>query len=901
MPILKTRLYKPFVNKDYIIRERLIVSLNDKIHQPLRIVVAGAGYGKSVTVGQWLNQSALKYCWISLERDCNDLLVFLSYLAEAVNAVVPGKLMLIKDMLFATNIPSQNVISEILINELESIDEEINIVLDDYHFINNNQVHDLINDFLQYPSRNIKLTIISRFDPPLKLNKLITYDRLGELRMKDLKLTIDEIKELSGKMLISPVDNEIAESIYELTEGWIIGVKMLFRNYSNHKNEELIFVALEKNKNHFIEFLFEQFLSQFPVDVQKCMMIASCFNQFNTTLIKLLCPPSIENNLTKDFEHYFFSSTFIVQMDDEKEWYRFHQLVQDFLQQELKKNYTKDEISEFYKIAGTYYASVVSYEEALKCYLKAGDVSLAVKLIEELFHDLMNKDQISRLDNWLNLLPAGTVEGSAFLLLARAYMYDATADYVAMAYNLESALALMPELDTGITESVKIWAIYYAAQSASSFYTGDLNTSIESSQKALELFASQALYMRDVALFFYIFVLHYKGRGDEAIKYLEKDLAKMPKGHRLSLMRNKLTHVMVYALQGKLQLIKNPSILAKEISNEESLWIMNVMANYYLASVNYLQNNLDEVPGFVTSGVRHGFSGRPYWVLLCYFVEGFRLLALEKYADLNILISEMYAYTRNFEIVDLQKLVTTFEIEVALKNNNIELAKSLAPKATFDPFPIVFYFYIPQLTKVKLMLYDFENNNLEETKKLIEQYIELGTNIFHTTLLIQSYSLLALWHLKYGDKNEALTNLKISINLAKDSGNVRNFLDLGDEMSILFNRLSPEEKDVPFVKQIIKTFHSKKRRSINSDNINQNNEIDLETIDELSEKELEILRLVAMGFQNKEIAEKIFLSPATIKTYLYRIYGKLGVKNRIGAVTKTKQLYPTLLSQRITS
>ncbi|MBU1014030.1 MAG: LuxR C-terminal-related transcriptional regulator [Bacteroidetes bacterium] len=249
----------------------------------------------------------------------------------------------------------------------------------------------------------------------------------------------------------------------------------------------------------------------------------------------------------------------------------------------------------------------------------------------------------------------------------------------------------------------------------------------------------------------------------------------------------------------------------------------------------------------------------------------------------------------------MKNIVTTFEIEVALKRNNLELAKSLIPKATFEPFPIFHLFFIPQLTKVKLMLKAVDIYSPEETKLQLEQLIEFGKLSYHTTLLIQTYPLFALWHLKFGDKNEALTNLKISIDLARETGNVRNFLDLGEEMRILFNRLSPEEKDEPFVKQIIKTFNSTKQKSINSTIINQNNEIDLEAIDELSEKELEILRLVAIGFQNKEIADKVFLSPATIKTYLYRIYGKLGVKNRISAVTKTKQLYPTLLSQRITS
>jgi len=637
MPILKTRLYKPIVNKDYIIRERLVVYLNDIIHQPLRIVVAGAGYGKSVTVGQWLNQSTLKYCWISLEQDCNDLLVFLSYLAEAVNAVVPGKLMLIRDMLSATNMPSQKAISEILINELESIDEEINIVLDDYHFINNNQVHDLINDFLQYPSGNIKLTIISRFDPPLKLNKLITYDRLGELRMKDLKLTIDEIQELSGKMLVSPVDNEIAERIYELTEGWIIGVKMLFRNYSNLNNKAHIFVALEKNKNQLIEFLFEQFLSQFPVDVQKCMMVASCFNQFNITLIKLLCPRSVENNLTKDFEHYFFSSTFIIQLDDGKEWYRFHQLVQEFLQQELKKNFTNNEISEFYTVAGKYYASKGSIEQALNCYLKAGDVSLAVKLIEVFFHDIVDNDHLYRLNNYMNLLPAGMIDNHVFLLLVRAFLCEAKADFVSMAIDLETALPLLPKLDIGKTETVNIWAIYYVVKSIYSFYSGDLNTSLESSQKALQIFGAHPFYFRDLALAFYAFTLQYKGKGDEISEYLKNDLTKWPNNQRINLMRNKLIQTMIYVMQGKIHLIKNPLHLIKSISNEESLWITNVMANNYLAWVNYLQNNLDEVSDFVKSGVEHSFSGRPFWVLQVYFVEGFRLLAMEKHADLNIL------------------------------------------------------------------------------------------------------------------------------------------------------------------------------------------------------------------------------------------------------------------------
>ena len=170
IPILRTKLYKPQVKKHYVIRQNLIDSLEKNRHNHLTLVVAATGYGKSVAVSEWLDYTKNKYCWISLDNDLNDLRTFLEYLTYGIRTTIKDSLPELKKLLEAEKLPPEKVLYNTLINELDEIPEDLVLVLDDYHTVKNQQIHNMINELLEYFPRKFYLVIISRIDPLLKLD-----------------------------------------------------------------------------------------------------------------------------------------------------------------------------------------------------------------------------------------------------------------------------------------------------------------------------------------------------------------------------------------------------------------------------------------------------------------------------------------------------------------------------------------------------------------------------------------------------------------------------------------------------------------------------------------------------------------------------------------------------------
>jgi LuxR family maltose regulon positive regulatory protein len=227
MPLLKTRFHKPSLADSFILRQQLMDRLDHGQKKRLTLVVGGAGYGKSILVSQWLNERQHTYCWISLEEDCNDLQVFLSYLVVGVQQTYPDSMPRTAQLMLSSILPTVLVVAETLINDLSDIKGRLSIVVDDLHKINNQKIFELLNQLIQLGPEHSRLVLISRVDPPLKKAKFRAYNQLCEIRMSDLRLTETEIIQLAKNSDYTSITSETARIIEEKTEGWILGVNLI--------------------------------------------------------------------------------------------------------------------------------------------------------------------------------------------------------------------------------------------------------------------------------------------------------------------------------------------------------------------------------------------------------------------------------------------------------------------------------------------------------------------------------------------------------------------------------------------------------------------------------------------------------------------------------------------------
>jgi ATP/maltotriose-dependent transcriptional regulator MalT len=300
MLILKTRLYKPAVNEKFIVRKRLIARLNDESDRPLKLIIAGAGYGKSVLMSQWLDTYRRKYCWISLEEDCNDLQIFLSYLIACIQQKFPESMQHTAQMNSSSQMPSDEVVAQTLNNELHDLSESLIIVFDDFHVIRNKTLFNLFNEIIKFQPKNVQITLISRLDPPLNKSRLLAYQQVCEIRMSDLRLSIEEIKELARRTVQTKISDEVAKMIEKTTEGWALSVYLKIREFADGK-----VAAADKHigydhSSNLTPFLFNFIETSLPPDAVKLVLIISLFDRFNIELIERLFRDTRETGLKSE-------------------------------------------------------------------------------------------------------------------------------------------------------------------------------------------------------------------------------------------------------------------------------------------------------------------------------------------------------------------------------------------------------------------------------------------------------------------------------------------------------------------------------------------------------------------------------------------------------------------------
>ncbi len=440
MQVLKTRLFKPVLKPHYVIREKILEYLDLHVDNSLILVVAAAGYGKSVTMSQWLDHRGSKYGWISLDNDCNDLRIFLDYLVGCIQITYPKSLGDFQDFTKATELPPLGAISDLLINEIINLDEEFVLVLDDYHLINNPQIHTLLTEILKFPSPSFKLVLLSRKDPPLILSTLRAYDDVSEIRMSELRFSDEEVISMANKVTAKPFSHETASLLVRATEGWIIGIKLAINSIIQGQDLKVVLSKMG-NKTHTItQFLMEEIMYPQGQKVRDCLYKASVLSRFCEDLLFAVCgDEEIQEDQVNDigfFTEITRKTLFIISLDSDQIWFRFHHIFGEILHKQLEKQCTPEEISELHAKASRWFETNGYWEEAIQHALQSGNVNLAVNIVEKNKYWFLDSDQFGRLNKWLEMLPAGTIEKHLSLLLARAFLYDTAKDFNRMRNDL---------------------------------------------------------------------------------------------------------------------------------------------------------------------------------------------------------------------------------------------------------------------------------------------------------------------------------------------------------------------------------------------------------------------------------------------------------------------------------
>ena len=418
--ILQTKLFIPQPIPDQIKRSRLLEYLNQELDISKRLVLisAPAGYGKTTLVSSWLQTSGIKAAWVSLDQEDKNFSGFLTYLLEALNGPIKQNIL---PLLGGLHPPGPERIAGEMINTLAAERNKYYLVLDDYHHIQNSEIQNFINTLLENMPPNLLLVLITREDPPFNLAKLRARRQMLEIRQQDLRFNQEETGSFINRLLKKDLTDGQLKVLQERTEGWAVGLQLAGLSLQDCQDRESFLQNFGGSHFYIIDYLVEEVLNKLDPDLRGFLCKTSLLRNFSAEL----CDAVLQTNNSKEMlKKAEAANLFLIPLDQERKWYRFHHLMADILPAEIAFEDRKP----LFKRAAVWMKNEHKEADAIYYALLAEDMPLSVKLIQKEVYKTMQSGKLGRALEWLKALPQKTMLQNPELAVYQAYLLIMTAE-----------------------------------------------------------------------------------------------------------------------------------------------------------------------------------------------------------------------------------------------------------------------------------------------------------------------------------------------------------------------------------------------------------------------------------------------------------------------------------------
>ncbi len=859
---LQTKLIAPQTISSRVKRLKLEAQLT-KVLDPtytLALVCAPAGFGKTTLVNHWLLAQKHPSAWLSLDEGDNEPLRFWSYLLAAINKLQEDIATEAQEILETSQ--DYKVALTVLLNSLANLKSPAILVLDDYHLISNKQLHEGISFLLEHLPKQLKLVFTSRSEPPLPLGRLRVRGQLLELGALELSFTTNETTDFLNNVMNLGLSAKDIEALVARTEGWVASLQLVALSIQREDNPQNFIEAFTGSDKYILDYLVQEVLARQGYQMQEFLL--------QTSVLKCLSGPLCEfvtgfDNATELLLKANQVNLFLIPLDNSRKWFRYHHLFAEFLQQRLRES-RPELFPELNSRASSWFEKQGFIDNAVQHVLLGGDMERAVELLEtHSKHMLWKRDERPTLKYWLDSLPQEVIRASPRLCLDYAWLYFAkpTAknwleDAERLLISLEGAKAALMRGEIAILYSEK------------AIDQGDISSALNFFEQAMQLIPSNETYMRGFAMQSKGYALLVNGSVAEAEEVLNKASELCSTAENFVGKVAALTDLAeVYKLQGylgKAERTLQETLLFASQNRTQSAHI-SCTTLVRLADVLYEQNHLNKA--------------------LKYVQEGLKLAQLAGYTKV-----EAHACLVLAKLLQVQNNIEESKQQIQLITNNVLddwRGKRLEAQCMHLRLEQ------GQITIASQWANEFAGNNHHEqillaiarirsaegdTKASLSHLEHLLSNAKQEGRrgrMIEIYALQALAFAKQGKEEQALKTLQNALTLAENEKYVRIFVDEGDAMCQLLQKALSQGITPTYTSTLLKAFANSnfKKSSLNS---------------LLTQRELEILTLIANGFSNKDIAKKLIRSLGTVKVHTSNIYSKLGAKNRTEAVARAREL-----------
>jgi LuxR family transcriptional regulator, maltose regulon positive regulatory protein len=888
-PLLATKLFVPHPRPDQVNRSHLIDQLDDGISRKLTLISAPAGFGKTTLLSEWIAQSNLPVAWISLDKGDGDPVQFIHYLIAALRKINPelGKNAIAQ--LQATRNPPVESILISLITETSELDDDLVIVLDDYHAIEEQVIHGLIKKMLDNLPPHIHLVISTRVDPPLPLARLRVSQQLSELRTVNLCFTSAEITALFNQNMnlqLSENDISILES---RTEGWAAGLQLAAISMQDREDISSFIETFAGDDRHVVDYLVEEVLSSQPKPIQHFLLRTSILNRLSAPLCEFLTG---EKNSQQVLDQLEKANLFIVSLDTRRQWFRYHHLFADLLHQRLHQSEI-DQVDELHTKASQWYEENDSKEEAVNHALEANDNSRAAQLISDYIRNSWEYD--TRMSKWHQLLPLEVIHQDPELSFFNAWMLYENGQYDASEENLDIVEGLVDSQLQKVKEgtvsvnfkpsewSGELYGKVTAIRSIIALFKGNIPEVFTFSEKAIEYLDQSSSSWRLIAIFALAQAYFSREQMDKANQQYQKAAsgAEETRNHYIYLI-TRLGMASVMKFQGQLsraldifeELLKHTQETG--LSKSPMLGILYINWGEVLMEQNYASE--------AVKNIQQGLELAEQVNEVATFGRGYAVLAKALFLKGDISHAEEtieQAEKLGLE-VDFPNYVTNIleelKVRIWLHKGDVKQAGQWMqnqPSVQNETYKNLTRSRLILISRIRLAQGELANS-VEMLKALVKTASRSEVVLHIEVLVIQAKMLFS-----EGELPQAVSSVREAVSLAEQGGFISIFVQEGAPIPELLQVMLDEGTNLPraFINKILSAFRLTKL--IRTED---------EFVERLSERELEILRLIAAGLPNKTITEELYISLSTVKTHIRNIYSKLNVNSRTQAVNKAKEL-----------
>ena len=934
--ILTTKLYVPRPRDAHVVRPQLLARLAAGLRGPLTLIAAPAGFGKTTLLADLLTtrtedqglrtESAIlspqssvlstRVAWLSLDASDNDPAVFLRYLIAALQRALTsavGAMALV--LMESPQLPPLSVVLTALINDLAAAPQPVALVLDDYHVIGTPAIHEALSFLLDHLPPALHLVIASRADPPLPLARLRGRGQLTELRAADLRFVPNEVAAFLNDVMQLDLSADEVAALEIRTEGWIAALQLAALAIQNHTNRDRFVGAFTGSNRFIVDYLASEVLDQLPAELRTFMLSTSILNRMCGPLCDaILGVDTLERSNVGTFQRANVQTVysqsildqleranlFLIPLDDERRWYRYHQLFAEVLRERLARSLPAADIANLHRRASIWFEQHELAGEAIQHALAAQDFERAADLIERIATSMALEGQQMTLGGWLAKLPADLFDKRPYLALAYAAVATLNSDFAAAEAYLQQADAGARKWD--IEQAAAVHREVAAHRAVISSMHGD-ERAIELGRMALAQLPERHP-LRSIVVAGLSYAYFYVGNLAAANQILQETLAAQHiHGSQIVIGASLVALLaMVRRAQGRLREVLRLSeeVLKRTTHGDRTLPLSGALLAYLLLGLTQCeQNNLDAAEHTLTQCARLAgeYQVETYEILAQFYLGQVLCVRGDLAGALNLVEQAAAAGAQYLSPLNLCE-IEGYRAMLWLKQGDLASASSWAAR----------YERADDSARPRFTAYDYDRFALAQTYMAQEQWdtayaaverlLHDAEATDHGRYVIWALVLQALILQAQGDTAPGVASLARALALAEPEGYVRVFVDEGAPMAALLVQVARHHAPVaeyaasllaafPSSEVRVKSFESdaEKMPTQNSKLITQNF-----LVEPLSERELEVLRLLAEGRDNAEIARALVVAVSTIKSHINHIFSKLGVGNRLEAVLRAQQL-----------